>query len=542
MNNSAIKEKIESANTALGIELGSTRIKAVLVTDDYQVVASGDFVWENELHDNIWTYPLEKVWKGIQTSYANLAASVSEEYGLKLTRIGSIGISAMMHGYMPFDKDGNLLVPFRTWRNNITGEAAEKLTKLFNFNIPERWSVAHLYQAILNKEDHVKDIDFITTLDGYVSWKLSGNKNTGIGGNKNTGIGDASGMFPIDEATKNYDGKMLEQFASLPEVAQYPWNIREILPDVLLAGQPAGKLTEEGAKLLDISGQLQAGSLIAPSEGDAGTGMVATNAVRKRTGNISAGTSAFSMVVLDQKLNKVHRDIDMVTTPDGAPVAMVHTNNCSSDINAWASVFNQFAKALGVNLSPNQLYEKLFDTSLRGDQDAGGLVNFSYLSGENITKVQDGRPMMVRKPDSHFTLANIFKVQLYSAFAPLKIGMDILLREEHIRTDVLIAQGGLFKTPVVAQQVLADALNTPITLMSNAGEGGPWGMAVLALYASDNKGKNLADYLDDEVFVDSESATLYPEPESVQGYEKFIDNYKAALPAEIEAGKDMKLN
>lgn len=534
MNNSAIKEKIESANTALGIELGSTRIKAVLVTDDYQVVASGDFVWENELHDNIWTYPLEKVWKGIQTSYANLAASVSEEYGLKLTKIGSIGISAMMHGYMPFDQDGNLLVPFRTWRNNITSEAAEKLTKLFNFNIPERWSVAHLYQAILNKEDHVKDIDFITTLDGYVSWKLSGNKNTGIG--------DASGMFPIDEATKNYDGKMLEQFASLPEVAQYPWNIREILPDVLLAGQPAGKLTEAGAKLLDISGQLQAGSLIAPSEGDAGTGMVATNAVRKRTGNISAGTSAFSMVVLDQKLNKVHRDIDMVTTPDGAPVAMVHTNNCSSDINAWASVFNQFAKVLGVNLSPNQLYEKLFDTSLRGDQDAGGLVNFSYLSGENITKVQDGRPMMVRKPDSHFTLANIFKVQLYSAFAPLKIGMDILLREEHIRTDVLIAQGGLFKTPVVAQQVLADALNTPITLMSNAGEGGPWGMAVLALYASDNKGKNLADYLDDEVFVDSESATLYPEPESVQGYEKFIDNYKAALPAEIEAGKDMKLN
>lgn len=534
MDKSKIKAKIESANTALGIELGSTRIKAVLVTDDYQVVASGDFVWENELRNNIWTYPLEKVWKGIQTSYANMAASVNEQYGVRLTKIGSIGISAMMHGYMPFDKDGNLLVPFRTWRNNITGEAAEKLTELFDFNIPERWSVAHLYQAILNKEDHVKDIDFITTLDGYVSWKLSGNRNTGIG--------DASGMFPIDEETKTYDEKMLEQFAGLPEVAKFNWNIKDILPEVLLAGHPAGKLTAEGAKLLDPSSQLQAGSLIAPSEGDAGTGMVATNAVRKRTGNISAGTSAFSMVVLDQKLNKVHRDIDMVTTPDGAPVAMVHTNNCSSDINAWASVFNQFAKALGINLSPNELYEKLFDSSLQGDQDAGGLVNFSYLSGENITKVQDGRPMMVRKPDSHFTLANIFKVQLYSAFAPLKIGMDILLREEHIRTDVLIAQGGLFKTPVVAQQALADALNTPITLMSNAGEGGPWGMAVLALYASDTKGKNLADYLDDEVFVDAESSTLFPEPESVQGYEKFIDNYKEALPAEIEAGKDMKLN
>ncbi len=533
MNKEEIKGKIVSANTALGIELGSTRIKAVLVTDDFQTVASGDFVWENELDHNIWTYPLEKVWKGIQTSYAKLAASVSEEYGVPLTKIGSIGISAMMHGYMPFNDEGQLLVPFRTWRNNITGEAAEKLTKLFGFNIPERWSVAHLYQAILNHEKHVKDIAFITTLDGYVSWKLSGNKNTGIG--------DASGMFPIDESTKNYDEGMLKKFAQLPEVAQFDWDIKEILPKALMAGETAGHLTDDGAKLLDPSGQLQAGSLIAPSEGDAGTGMVATNAVRKRTGNISVGTSAFSMVVLDQKLNKVHRDIDMVTTPDGAPVAMVHINNCSSDINAWANVFGQFARALGVKLSPNQLYEKLFDASLRGDQDAGGLVNFSYLSGENITKVTNGRPMMVRKPDSHFSLANIFKVQLYAAFAPLKIGMDILLREEHIRTDALIAQGGLFKTPVVAQQALADALNTPITVMSNAGEGGPWGMAVLALYAHDSQGLSLADYLDQKVFVDNESSTLYPEPESVQGYEKFIDNYKAALPAELAAGKSMKL-
>lgn len=533
MDKNKIKDKIVSANTALGIELGSTRIKAVLVTDDFQTVASGDFVWENELDHNIWTYPLEKVWKGIQTSYANLAASVNEQYGVRLTKIGSVGVSAMMHGYMPFNSKDELLVPFRTWRNNITGEAADKLTKLFNFNIPERWSIAHLYQAILNNEKHVKDISFITTLDGYVSWKLSGNKNTGIG--------DASGMFPVDEETKDYDKTMLDAFAKLPEVAQFDWDIKGILPKVLMAGETAGHLTDDGAKLLDPSGQLQSGSLIAPSEGDAGTGMVATNAVRKRTGNISAGTSAFSMVVLDQKLNKVHRDIDMVTTPDGAPVAMVHTNNCSSDINAWASVFGQFAKALGVNLSPNELYEKLFDSSLSGDQDAGGLVNFSYLSGENITKVTNGRPMMVRKPNSHFTLANIFKVQLYSAFAPLKIGMDILLREEHIRTDVLIAQGGLFKTPVIAQQALADALNTPITVMSNAGEGGPWGMAVLALYAHDNKGLNLADYLDQQVFVDNESSTLFPEPESVQGYERFIDNYKEALPAEIEAGKSMKL-
>lgn len=530
----AIKQAIEQGQTALGIEFGSTTIKAVLVTQDFQVIASGSYVWENELDHHIWTYPLAKVWEGVQTSYAKLAAEVKDQYGLALTKIGSIGISAMMHGYLAFDKEDNLLVPFRTWRNNITGEAATKLTDLFGFNIPERWSIAHLYQAILNQEDHVKDLDFITTLDGYVTWQLTGEKTTGIG--------DASGMFPIDEATHDYDAHMLEQFASLPEVTQFDWQIKALLPKVLLAGETAGHLTAAGAKLLDPSGQLEPGSLFAPSEGDAGTGMVATNAVRKRTGNVSIGTSAFSMVVLDQALSQVHRDIDVVTTPDGTPVAMVHTNNCSSDINAWANVFNQFARLIGVNLKPNELYEKLFDASLRGEQDAGGLVNFAYLSGENITRVQEGRPMLVRKPDSNFSLANLFKVQLYSAFAPLKIGMDILLREEHIRTDSLVAQGGLFKTPVVAQQALADALDTPITVMSNAGQGGPWGMAVLAFYAADHRGKDLADYLDQEVFVNSESATLAPEPASVKGYEQFIDNYKQAMPAEQKAGATMKLD
>lgn len=530
----AVKQAIEQGQTALGIEFGSTTIKAVLVTQDFQVVASGSYVWENELDHHIWTYPLAKVWEGVQTSYAKLAAEVKEQYGLALTKIGSIGISAMMHGYLAFDKEDNLLVPFRTWRNNITGEAAAKLTDLFGFNIPERWSIAHLYQAILNQEDHVKDLAFITTLDGYVTWQLTGEKTTGIG--------DASGMFPIDEATHDYDARMLDQFTALPEVAQFDWQITALLPKVLLAGETAGHLTAAGAKLLDPSGQLEPGALFAPSEGDAGTGMVATNAVRKRTGNVSIGTSAFSMVVLDQALNQVHRDIDVVTTPDGAPVAMVHTNNCSSDINAWANVFDQFARLIGVDLKPNELYEKLFDASLRGEQDAGGLVNFAYLSGENITRVQEGRPMLVRKPDSNFSLANLFKVQLYSAFAPLKTGMDILLREEHIRTDSLVAQGGLFKTPVVAQQVLADALDTPITVMSNAGQGGPWGMAVLALYAADHRGKNLADYLDQEVFVNSESATLAPEPASVKGYEQFIDNYKQAMPAEQKAGETMKLD
>lgn len=533
MSQDSIKDQIVSANTALGIELGSTRIKAVLVTKDFQTVASGDFVWENELDHNIWTYPINKVWQGIQTSYANLAANVYDKFGVRLTKIGAVGISAMMHGYMPFDDQNNLLVLFRTWRNNITGEAADKLTNLFGFNIPERWSIAHLYQAILNQEDHVAKINFITTLAGYVSWKLSGNKNTGID--------DASGMFPIDESTHTYNQNMMNQFENLPEVAQFDWQLHDILPKPLLAGEPAGRLTQDGAKLLDPSGDLQAGALIAPSEGDAGTGMVATNAVRKRTGNISVGTSAFSMMVLDKRLNKVHRDIDMVTTPLGTPVAMVHINNCSSDINAWVNLLGQFAKKLGVELTANQLYEKLFDSSLAGDQDAGGLVNFSYLSGENITKVEKGRPMMVRKPDSHFNLANVFKVQLYSAFAPLKIGMDILLKEEHIHSDVLIAQGGLFKTPVVAQQALADALNTPITVMSNAGEGGPWGMAVLALYALDHQEMNLADYLDQKVFAHAKSTTLYPEPESVKGYERFIDSYKAALPAEMAAGKGMQV-
>lgn len=534
MNADQIKNEIVSGNTVLGIELGSTRIKAVLVSTDFQTVASGDYVWENELDKGIWTYPLTKVWEGIQTSYANLATEVKDKYGVEITKIGSIGISAMMHGYMAFDKNDEILVPFRTWRNNITGDAAAELTELFNFNIPERWSIAHLYQAILNKEEHVKNIDFMTTLDGYVHYKLSGEKVVGIG--------DASGIFPIDEAAKSYDAGMLEKFRALQAVKQYTWDIKEILPEVKVAGENAGTLTDEGARLLDPSGQLQGGALMAPSEGDAGTGMVSTNAVRKRTGNISAGTSAFSMVVLDSPLKKVHRDIDMVTTPDGAPVAMVHTNNCSSDINAWASIFNEFAKAIGHPVKGNDLYGALFDTSLKGDQDAGGLVNFAYLSGENITKMAEGRPMFVRKPDANFTLANFFKTQLYSAFAPLKIGMDILLREEHIKTDVLIAQGGLFKTPVVAQQVLADALNTPITVMGNAGEGGPWGMAVLALYAKDTKGKSLSDYLDQDVFTDPDSMTLEPEPVSVRGYEKFIDNYKAALPVEGKAVESMKMN
>ena len=438
----------------------------------------------------------------------------------------------MMHGYLPFDKNNQLLVPFRTWRNNITEESADKLTDLFDFNIPQRWSIAHLYQAILNKEPHVKDIDFITTLAGYVHWKLSGEKVLGIG--------DASGVFPIDDQTLTYRQDFIDKFNSLPEVEQYPWQLKNILPAVLVAGCDAGHLTADGAKLLDPSGTLQAGSLMAPPEGDAGTGMVGTNSVRKRTGNISVGTSAFSMNVLDAPLKKLHRDIDIVTTPTGDPVAMVHINNCSSDINAWVGLFRDFANAIGAKIDTNTLYETLFDSTVHSDPDAGGLINYSYLSGENITKIQEGRPLFVRTPNSKMNLANFFLTQLYAAFAPLKIGMDILLNEEHVQTDVMVAQGGLFGTPVIGQQVLANALNIPITIMNTASEGGPWGMAVLAKYAETYGKESLADYLDEKVFKNPESMTLTPEPAGVKGYESFITRYQAGLPVEALAGDDIK--
>lgn len=532
MDTNQVKAKIVAGQVALGIELGSTRIKAVLVTDDFQTVASGDFTWENELVNNIWTYPVDKIWAGIQTSYTAMANDVADHYHVALKKIGSIGISAMMHGYMPFDKEGNLLVPFRTWRNNITEQAADELTKLFNFNVPQRWSIAHLYQAILNQEDHVKDVDFITTLAGYVHWKLSGEKILGIG--------DASGVFPIDDATKGYDTKMIDLFNQQKSVRQYNWSLIDVLPAIKLAGEQAGTLSAEGAKLLDKSGQLEAGSVMAAPEGDAGTGMVSTNAVRTRTGNISAGTSAFSMVVLDQPMANVHRDIDMVTTPSGEPVAMVHTNNCSSDINAWVGLFGEFAKEIGVDLKPNDLYGALFNSTKRAEDNAGGILSYAYLSGENITKMPEGRPMVVRTPNSRFNLPNFIKTHLYSAFAPLKIGNDILANEEHIKADGFIAQGGLFKTPIIGQQVLADALDTPITVMSNAGEGGPWGMAVLALYAEDNHNQNLADYLDQEVFADAQGTTIKPDAAGVAGCNEFIEAYKQGLNVELAAVNAIK--
>ncbi len=535
MNLIEAAQAIKSGQVSLGIELGSTRIKAVLVAQDFQTIASGSFIWENQLEDGVWTYPIDAVWTGIQASYMQMAAEVQSKYHEPITTIKSIGVSAMMHGYLAFSKDDQLLVPFRTWRNNITEQVADELTEQFNFNIPQRWSIAHLYQAILNDEAHVSQVAFMTTLAGYVHWQLSGEKVLGIG--------DASGVFPIDPQTGSYDAQLVAQFDQIKRVQQQPWQLADILPAVLPAGHAAGQLTSAGAQLLDPSGNLTASSLMAPPEGDAGTGMVGTNSVRKRTGNISVGTSAFSMVVLDQPLNQVHRDIDMVMTPDGSPVAMVHTNNCSSDINAWANLFNEFAARLGVSLAPDRLYETLFLEATHADQDAGGLINYSYLSGENVTKMPAGRPLFVRQPHSHFNLPNFIQTQLYAAFAPLKIGMDILVKEEQIKTDVMIAQGGLFKTPVVGQQVLANALNTPITVMSNAGEGGPWGMAVLAMFAADNNGQTLDDFLDHNVFTNPESMTLSPEAADVAGYQTFIEAYQAGLPIEsaaIAAIKDEK--
>ena len=517
-------QEVRAGETALGIELGSTNIKAVLVGKDCRTLASASYGWENQLEDGIWTYDLEQVWAGIQTCFTEIKAQVSAQFQTPLKVLGSIGVSAMMHGYLPFGKDGRQLAAFRTWRNNITGEAADALTEAFSFNIPQRWSIAHLYQAILNGETSVKEIDFLTTLAGYVHWRLSGERVLGIG--------DASGMFPVDEASGTYDAALAAKFDALPRVKAQPWRLLDILPRVLRAGACAGHLTAEGARLLDLSGQLAPGALLAPPEGDAGTGMVSTNAVRKRTGNISVGTWAFSMNVLDAPLRQVHRDIDVVTTPAGAPVAMVHTNNCTSDLNAWVKLFGEFAAAIGHPLESKELYGTLLGASREADADAGGLLNYSCLSGENITEVEAGRPLFVRTPHSRMTLSNFMRAQLYGCFAPLRLGMDILVEEEGVKTDVMIAQGGLFKTPVVAQQALADCLGLPISVMKTAGEGGPWGMAVLAVFAKWHAGEDLADFLDEIVFSKAERTTLAPTEAGRRGVQAFLAAYQKGLAVE----------
>lgn len=523
---------IENGKAILGIEFGSTRIKTVLIDEGHQPIASGSYEWENRLENGFWTYSLENIWKGLQESYGNMATDVREKYGTEITRLGAIGFSAMMHGYMAFDREGSLLVPFRTWRNTTTGLAAEKLTELFSYNIPQRWSISHLYQAILNGEEHVKDISFITTLAGYIHWQLTGQKVLGVG--------DASGMFPIDRRTKDYHASMVQKFNQLIRERKYPWTLSQILPKVLMAGEEAGILTEEGARLLDTSGKLQGGIPLCPPEGDAGTGMVATNSVGVRTGNVSAGTSVFAMVVLEKELHNVYPEIDMVTTPDGSPVGMVHANNCTSDLNAWVGLFQEFAQCFGMKVEMDELYGTLYRKALEGDADCGGLLSYGYLSGENITDVAEGRPLFVRTPESRFNLANFMRVHLFTALGALKVGMDILLKEEKVSIDTILGHGGLFKTEGVGQRILAAAIDAPVAVMETAGEGGPWGMALLAAYMMNRgDGESLQEYLAQRVFVGNTGVSQEPDAEDVEGFEAFIETYRKGIAIEKAAEKSI---
>ena len=504
----------------LGLELGSTRIKAVTIDETFKPVSSGDYTWASRYENGVWTYPLEEVWTGLKSALSQVKDR---------EKIAAAGVSAMMHGYLAFDRDWNLLVPFRTWQNTITGPAAAQLTELFGFNIPQRWSIAHLYQAVLNKEDHVPRIAHITTLAGYIHYML-----TGVNA---VGVGEASGMFPIDSAALDYDQAMVEKFDRLPVIEKLPWKLRDLLPKVLTAGQDAGRLTEEGAKMLD--GLLPAGVVFAPAEGDAGTGMTATNAVAPRTGNVSAGTSIFSMVVLEKPLEKVYEEIDLVTTPTGAPVAMVHCNNCTNDTNAWVNVLGEAAQLFGAEPSTGELYTKLYEKSLEGDPDCGGVMVCNYLAGEGVTHMDAGRPLVARTPETKFTLANFFRSQLYATMATLKIGMDILV-EEKVAIDSLTGHGGLFKTPIVGQSYMAAACNAPVTCMETAGEGGPYGMALLASYLlNQGEGERLEDFLSGKVFAGASGSTVQPDPAAVEDFNAYIRRYKALLNVEKAAVENL---
>ena len=522
------KNIIESGKAVLGIELGSTRIKAVLVGPDFKPVAQGSHEWENQLVDGLWTYSIEAIHSGLQACYADLRANVKKEYGCEITRLASIGISAMMHGYMAFGADGKILVPFRTWRNTNTGVAAAELSGLFNFNIPLRWSISHLYQAILNGEKHVPQIDFLTTLAGYVHWLLTGERVLGIG--------DASGMIPVDPKTKDYNAQMVDKFDALIASRDYPWKLRDILPRCISAGADAGSLTPEGARFLDPSGTLQPGAALCPPEGDAGTGMVATNAVRPRTGNVSAGTSSFSMIVLEKDLSKPYEMIDIVTTPEGAPVAMVHCNNCTSDINAWVNLFQEYQALLGVPVDRGEIFVRLFNLALEGDPDCGGLISYNYISGEPVTGLAEGRPLFVRNASDKFTLANMMRAHIYASIGVLKIGNDILFGEEQVKVDRITGHGGLFKTKGVGQRYLAAALNSPISVMETAGEGGAWGIALLAAFRIDNpQGLSLDAWLDQVVFAGNAGEQVQPDPADVAGFNAWIEQYRDCLPVEETA-------
>ena len=525
------KSTIETGKAILGIELGSTRIKAVLIDQENKPIAQGSHTWENQLVDGLWTYSIEAIWSGLQDCYADLRSNIKNLYGdVEIENLAAIGVSAMMHGYMPFNEKEEILVPFRTWRNTNTGRAAAALSELFVYNIPLRWSISHLYQAILDNEAHVKDIKFLTTLAGYVHWQLTGEKVLGIG--------DASGMLPIDPTTHNYSAEMVAKFDKLIAPKEYSWKLEDILPKVLSAGENAGVLTPEGSKKLDASGHLKAGIPVCPPEGDAGTGMVATNAVKQRTGNVSAGTSSFSMIVLEKDLSKPYDMIDMVTTPDGSLVAMVHCNNCTSDLNAWVNLFKEYQELLGIPVNMDEIYSKLYNIALTGDADCGGLLSYNYISGEPVTGIADGRPLFVRSANDKFCLANFMRTHLYASVGVLKIGNDILFNEEKVKVDRITGHGGLFKTKGVGQRVLAAAINSPISVMETAGEGGAWGIALLGSYLVNNEKKqSLADFLDENVFVGDAGVEISPVPEDVAGFNAYIENYKAGLPIEEAAAK-----
>ncbi len=521
------KNSILSGDIFLGIELGSTRIKGILIDSTGTPIASGEHDWENQLIDGVWTYSLDDVWAGISDCYASLKADVQEKYSLTLTKIKTIGVSAMMHGYVVLDENDELLVPFRTWRNTMTHEASEKLTELFNFNIPQRWTIAHLYNAILKNETHIPAISKMNSLAGYVHYILTGNFVSGIG--------DASGIFPTDAETNDYDNSMVNAFDAILASKKIGYKTLDILPKVLVAGDNAGTITKTGAKLLDPSGDLLSGSLMCPPEGDAGTGMVATNSITKRTGNVSAGTSVFAMVVLEKALSKVYSEVDMVTTPTGAPVAMVHCNNCTTDINAWANIFKQFAKEIGVDINLGKILDTIFTSADSSDKNCSGMVNCNYYSGEHLTGFEIGRPLFARLPDSNFTFANFARSNIYSALSTLKLGMDILFINESVKLDKLLGHGGFFKSEF-GQKAMANAINVPVSVMSTATEGGAWGMAILASYAA-NENNVLAfdDYLNEVIFNGSDVKTIIPNEADVNGFNEYIESYKAMLKIEKTA-------
>lgn len=530
---SEMKDYIVNGKAVLGIEFGSTRIKAVLIGEDNAPIASGAHDWENRLEDGIWTYTLEDIWTGLQDSYTKMAQDVKARYGAEITKLAAIGFSAMMHGYMVFGKTGELLVPFRTWRNTITGQASGQLTELFQYHIPQRWSIAHLDQAILNGEAHVGQIDYLVTLAGYIHWQLTGERVLGVG--------EASGMFPIDIATGDFNQAMVDKFDERVAAKGYPWKLRDIMPKVLTAGENAGTLTAEGAKKLDVSGKLLPGIPLCPPEGDAGTGMVATNSVAVRTGNVSAGTSVFGMVVMEKELSKVYPEIDLVTTPTGNLVGMVHCNNCTSDLNAWVNLFKEFAESFGMRVDMDDLFGTLYRKALEGDKDCGGLLAYNYFSGEHVTDFEEGRPLFVRKPDSNFNLANFMRVHLMASLSVLKTGLNLMLKEEGVKVDKMLGHGGLFKTKGVGQSILAAAIDAPVSVMETAGEGGAWGIAVLASYmVNKSEGESLDDYLEKKVFAGQEGTKMEPDPADVAGFDKFLETYTAGLSIERAAVDNME--